>query len=107
MSLDVWLTAVIESTVFDANITHNLGEMASEAGIYKCLWRPDEIGISKANQLIEPLRNGLKLLKDNPEKFKALNPPNGWGNYERFVSFVSEYLAACEKFPEANICISR
>ena len=33
---------------YSANITHNLGKMAEEAGIYKHLWRPEEIGITKA-----------------------------------------------------------
>ena len=41
--------------VYSANITHNLTKMADEAGIYECLWRPEEIGITKAGQLIEPL----------------------------------------------------
>jgi hypothetical protein len=26
--------------MYSANITHNLGDMASEAGIYEALWRP-------------------------------------------------------------------
>ena len=34
--------------VYSANITHNLNTMADEAGIYKHLWRPDEIKITKA-----------------------------------------------------------
>lgn len=29
--------------LFSANITHNLGRMASEAGIYEALWRPGEM----------------------------------------------------------------
>lgn len=44
MSLDVYLTAVRPTEVFSANITHNLGEMADKAGIYKACWRPEEIG---------------------------------------------------------------
>ena len=89
------------------NITHNLGEMAEEAGIYKLLWRPEEIGIFKAQQLITPLRDGLNLLQSNPKKFKQFNPKNGWGNYDNFISFVEEYLKVCEKFPNANIKVSR
>ena len=34
--------------VYSANITHNLGGMADEAGIYEALWRPEEVGIAKA-----------------------------------------------------------
>lgn len=62
MSLDVHLTKVMPTEVFGSNITHNLGEMAEEAGIYKHLWRPEEIGITKADQLIAPLREGLARL---------------------------------------------
>ena len=39
MSLDVYLM-VDNERVYDANITHNLNSMASEAGCYEALWRP-------------------------------------------------------------------
>jgi hypothetical protein len=52
MSLDVWLTATRPCEVYSDNITHNLGEMADAAGIYKALWRPEEIGITKAAELV-------------------------------------------------------
>lgn len=93
--------------VYSANITHNLGTMAEGAGIYHCLWRPDEIGISKAGQLIEPLRAGLVKLEGNPAHFKELNPPNGWGTYEGLVEFVRNYLAACEQYPDAEVSVWR
>jgi hypothetical protein len=107
MSLDVYLSVPGMVTVFDANITHNLNKMAEAAGIYKHLWRPDELGITKAKELIAPLTNGLGDLKSRPEAFKQYNPENGWGDYEGLVNFVSEYLAACEANPEAEIGISR
>jgi hypothetical protein len=108
MSLDVWLTYNEEEEgVFDYNITHNLGRMASEAGIYQHLWRPEELGITKASQLIEPLRTGLAVLLADPEKFKAFNPENGWGNYDGLVNFVLAYLRACQKYPDATIGVSR
>lgn len=107
MSLDVYLTRVQLTCVYDANITHNLGKMADEAGIYKHLWRPDEIGITKAEQLIEPLRVGLALLKSDPERFKKFDAENGWGLYIHFVPFVEKYLQACEKYPDAEVSVSR
>lgn len=94
-------------TLYSANITHNLVEMASEAGIYKHLWRPEEIGITKAAELIKPLKSGILLMKAEPERFRRLNSKNGWGIYDHFVPFVEEYLAACEKNPTANIRVSR
>lgn len=107
MSLDVYLTHTQPTTVYDANITHNLGKMADEAGIYKHLWRPDEIGITKAEQLIEPLRSGLALLKSDPERFKKFDAENGWGLYIHFVPFVEKYLQACEEYPDAEVSVSR
>lgn len=107
MSLDVYLTKVMPTDVYWANITHNLNKMADAAGIYKHLWRPDEIGITKAAQLIEPLREGLALLKSDPEKFEQYNSSNGWGLYEHFVPFVEKYLAACEEHPDADVKVSR
>ena len=92
---------------YSANITHNLGRMAEEAGIYKHLWRPEEIGISKARQLIEPLSIGVALMKREPERFIALNPANGWGSYDGFVPWIERYIAACCEFPEAEVSVSR
>lgn len=94
-------------TVYESNITHNLNKMADEAGIYSHLWRPEEIGINKAEQLIEPLKTGLKLLKSDPARFGKLNPSNGWGTYEGLVNFVTAYLDACIRYPQAEVSVSR
>jgi hypothetical protein len=97
-----------ESEVFyESNITHNLSEMAGEAGIYEHLWRPEELGLTFARQLIEPLTEGLKKLKDNPEHYNKFNAPNGWGMYKHFVLFVEGYLNACVEHPDATIRVSR
>lgn len=93
--------------VFSANITHNLGEMASAAGLYDALWRPDEHGITKAHQLIAPLTAGLQALLAEPDRFKAFNPANGWGDYDGLVDFVARYRAACEQYPDADVGVSR
>ena len=111
MSLDVYLqdpTATYETNdLYWANITHNLNTMANEAGIYEALWRPEEIGKTKAGELIEILEKGLIKLKLRPEYFKQFNASNGWGMYEHFVPFVEEYLNACKEYPEAIIRISK
>lgn len=120
MSLDVYLnrTAYLsydkgktyteqEEHVYWANITHNLNIMADKAGIYKALWRPEEINAKKAKDIIDILEVGLTELKKRPEYFKKFNSPNGWGVYKRFVPFVEEYLNACKEYPEAIIEVSR
>lgn len=107
MSLDVYLSKVQDVVIFDANITHNLNKMAEAAGIYKHLWRPDEIGITTADQLIAPLTDGLARLQADPTKFKKLDAENGWGIYKDFVRFVERYLHACEADPDAKVKVSR
>jgi hypothetical protein len=95
------------TTVYSANITHNLNRMADAAGIYEVLWRPEEIGITKAWQLIEPLHAGLEKLTADPEAYTQFNPANGWGNYTVLCAFVAQYLATCEQYPQAEVSICR
>jgi hypothetical protein len=140
MSLDVYLTrkkwvsydngkthTEENETVYDANITHNLGKMADKAGIYEALWRPHRLKPdynipeddhkaewafedsveTQAKEIIEILEKGLTDLKARPDYFSQFNSPNGWGMYEHFVPFVENYLNACKEFPEAFIAVSR
>lgn len=107
MSLDVSLEVVRPVSVFDGNITHNLGPMAKEAGIYESLWHPELISAEKASELVPLLTEGLRLLRDDPSRFKAFNPSNGWGDYEGFVSFVTRYRDACMENPDATIRVCR
>ena len=140
MSLDVYLTrkkwisydagktlTEEEEAVYDANITHNLGEMADKAGIYEALWRRhrlkegynspendhkaewkfEEENKTTAKDIIPLLEKGLADLKARPEHFEKFNSPNGWGMYEHFVPFVEKYLEACKEYPDAIIEVSR
>lgn len=122
MSLDVSLYSKEKKTVmcyscmheheeqemlYDANITHNLGKMAGEAGIYKALWRPEEIGAKYAKDIIDIVEKGLSDLKSRPEYFEQFNSQNGWGMYKNFVPFVEEYLDALKQYPNSEIYVSR
>lgn len=92
---------------YTANITHNLASMAVHAHLYEPLWRPDEHGYEKAFQLIQPLEEGLELLRARPDFFKTFNPTNGWGDYDLLVDFTEQYLKACKRYPEAKISVWR
>jgi hypothetical protein len=100
-------TPSVSNVVYTANITHNLNTMADVAGIYDALWRPEEIGIVKARDLIAPLEKGLELLRSDPVGFSKLNPSNGWGSYDVLVCFVGNYLDACRQFPDADVSVWR
>lgn len=90
-----------------SNITHNLNKMAEEAGIYMHLWRPEEIKINKASQLIEPLEKALELMKSDPDRFMKFDSPNGWGTYAAFIPWIERYLNACKDHPDSEISVSR
>ena len=106
MSLDVYLVDENDCEVYWANITHNLGKMAKEAGIYQALWRPREIPVYRAKDLIPFLENGIQKLVDAPSKYMEFNASNGWGLYENFLPWCCRYLEACRKYPEARIQVS-
>lgn len=93
--------------LYHDNITSNLGQMASHAGLYDALWQPDTRGWTHAHDIILVLRAGLQALQRDPELYKQYDADNGWGTYEQFVPFVIEYLEACQKWPDARIEVSR
>ena len=95
------------TTVYSDNITHNLNMMAEKASIYHHLWRPDEIGIEKAVDLILPLTQGWTRLRSDPDYYKRFSPENGWGTYEGLLKFVEDYIKACWEYPDAKVHVSR
>lgn len=107
MSLDVYLTVIQSTEVFWASITHNLNRMAEEAGVYKHLWRPEELGLTHAKELIDPLRQAIAKMEKNPDQFRKFDAPNGWGTYPDLLRFLRNYLAACIENPDAVIRASR
>ena len=124
MSLDVYLigeekrvectcecghkhSKIERETLYNSSITHNLNKMAGEAGIYEACWQPEEIGATKAKDIIGKLALAVDLMKKYPERFKKFDSPNGYGKYEHFLPWVESYLKACEENPNATIEVSR
>jgi hypothetical protein len=113
MSLDVDLMVIKPTSIFSMNITHNLGKMAGEVKLsngktlYDVVWRPDEHGYYTAEDISELLDEGWNILLAFPEKYKAYNPDNGWGEYNGLCEFVYQYRNACWETPDAELRISR
>jgi hypothetical protein len=113
--------------VYSANITHNLGKMASEAGIYEALWRPyqlkegydipeddydaeyafEEANPVRAHEIIEIVEKRLEDMKARPKHYEKFNSSNGWGMYHNFVPWIEEYLKALKEFPESQVVCDR
>lgn len=116
MSLDVWLyrTLVVKATkaeftqtIYEGNITHNLNEMAIALDCYYACWRPEEIGITTAEQVIPFLKIAIARLNSDPDLYKKYEPENGWGTVNDLKRFLTSYLQACESWPYAEVGVSR
>jgi hypothetical protein len=104
MSLDIWLTDTVETTVVDKNITHNLGRMWVEAGIHDVLYNSE----GKTAQSVLPiLHKGLRLMIAEPERFKKFDPPNGWGTYKHALPWLSDLINEFEEYPNGIIGVSK
>jgi len=107
MSLDVYLEDENGRDLYWRNITHNLTTMAKKANLYQCLWRPEEIGITTAHELIEPVSKGITFLATYRSLCERDNPPNGWGDWEGLYDFCCDYLKACTEYPLSTIRVCR
>jgi len=103
MSLNFYITA-IKTSVYSGNYTHNVIPMWELAGIYDDLYNSEG---KKCKDIITNLKKGLDIMLRNPDKFRKLNPPNGWGDYDSAVKFLKEIINNCEKYPDGEIEISK
>jgi hypothetical protein len=115
MGLDISLYVMVEVgqkdpervIFFRKSVTHNLVPMAKACGCYTYVWRPEEVGIHFAYQMLHMLRSAIKYASSNPKILSEHNPYNDWGNYDVFLMFLQDYLKGCERYPATRIHISR
>jgi len=104
MSLTLWLcvdTGAGESICTEGtDVTHNVAPMWSKAGVYEALYKSEG---KRAGDLLDVLQRGIAAMRADPDGFKQLNPPNGWGNYDLALQFLEEWEALCRKHPDARI----
>lgn len=81
------------------NHTYNVSPMYSKAmGI-----TISDLDGKKCNEVLPLLIKGRQEMIDNPEIYKKMNPPNGWGSYETAVLFLGDIIIACEKHKDYKI----
>lgn len=109
MSLDITFTEIRPTDVHSQNITHNLNRMAEAAGIYQCLWRPEECvpPITKARELAVLLAPAIADMKARSPHYMRFNAENGWGTFDQLVPWLEKLYAACMEHPDADISVSR
>ena len=85
--------------------TYNLAPMFREA-LGRSM-RSHDGGPSLAGMLAKDalpvLRAAITAMEADPDRFRSLNPPNGWGSYESALSFFREFAEECEQHPLATV----
>lgn len=89
------------STLGDWNYTHNTSRMVYESGAVD--GKPSVSWWAALEGMEGPdgaafLDGIIRALDADPERFIALNPPNGWGDYE-FLGVLRSMRAAVPEFP--------
>lgn len=95
MSLDLSVSAEGCCDGHAFNITTNINRMLREAGFPS--WQmldglsADVVGLLMGRAVIE--------LGKDPQRYRALQPDNGWGTYEGLIEWMREVLAVLDRHP--------
>lgn len=105
MSWDITLEErkMVDVEVADiGNYTWNVSKMYVEAIGHSLSYFDGK----KAFESVDLLAKGFCEMRDHPDKYKAMNPENGWGNYEGALKYLKSLLNACVENPDATINVS-
>jgi len=86
--------------ILDANMTWNLRPMFAECNNGD---GPQEWDGKAAREVAEILMRTLAAFNADPAKFKAMNPANGWGDFDGARRFAMTVLDACHAAPNATV----
>lgn len=106
MSYDVYLVAdlggpeMIALHSLEANMTWNLRPMFAAVNDGN---GPQEWDGKSARDIAAILTLTLAAFDAEPDRFRAMNPPNGWGTFEGAREFAQEVLSACLNAPNAVV----
>lgn len=103
-SVDLGGPGLYTDSVFSANITHNVSPMWRKACVFSALYESEG---RAAGELVSTLEAGVTDMQKEPDGYRALNPSNGWGDYDGALEFLQDVLEACKKYPKAIVWISR
>ena len=81
----------------DRNYTYNVGPMIHDA----CGSGPNEWHGKPANEVASIISKGLEKMRADPAKYEAMNPANGWGDFEGCKNFLGEIQDECQRYPKA------
>jgi hypothetical protein len=79
------------------NYTHNCNRMANDAAGVKSWWRElDGMSGPEGGAFLTRVVAGLRA---DPDRYGAMNPDNGWGDYDRFVAVLDDMRRSVPEWP--------
>jgi len=84
------------------NYTSNVSGMWTEALGH----RLGDLKDKTAGDCIDALKQAVDAMEADPAKYRAMNPANGWGDYEGALDYLRRLWVACASYPKATIWIS-
>lgn len=109
MSWNVYL--VIDTGGDSPAIVEDIGDMTwNVAPMYYDIFQPLPGGIRSLDGMVSIdaipiLKTAIENMKNDPKKYKEMNPTNGWGNYEDALHYLNEILNRCCEHPKTTIKI--
>lgn len=87
-----------QTSIASWNYTHNTNPMMRWAGC-----GPDDLdGLSVADADAK-LSACIRKMEENPETLRAMNPENGWGDYDRLLVVLKEIRSALRCAPSTTV----
>ena len=104
MGLDLYLQGKIcptcgksENPEIGWNYTYNVSPMWREVFPDTKMINIDGMTCQESLPKLEKFRDALKA---DPEKFKKMNPDNGWGDYDSFLKAIEELIIYENTYPD-------
>lgn len=99
MSYDIYTEPPGE---LDWNYTYNIQPMTARAGLHS-LTELDGMLCLEAYPIVQ---NVIRRMEAEPEGYRALNPSNGWGDYDGFLARLRDLAAGLARTPSAVVRVS-
>ena len=87
--------------VWEGHLTYNLSPMMRAGGLV--LRELDGLASLEALPVVSEC---VVAMMQSPGRFRELDPPNGWGNYDGLLGMLAEFDMALMAFPDAIVGVS-
>lgn len=99
----VWVDHQMVMVVDPVNYTHNCNEMIRAAGFEDF---PHHLHGMKTGDFVAAMKYVLIEWENNREKYAAMNPENGWGNFGGLWMVMEDLIGKLSAFPSAFLYVS-